>query len=434
VVATDPDWLARGQELREQVAARRERPAARHEAGAFQGSLAGEPAWVFYRYFRGLERSNLLLGALPRYAPGEWSPLPALRALSDLLLLGLVHHVGRYEPLLPGHGGRRDLRLAPGAVTGESPAMMRLLERLGGAVDPPVNVLLRGEPHTGRELLARSLHLSGPRRDGPFVVATCVGASPAQLDADLFGAEVPGRGAPLERQGKLALADGGTLYLDGVDELPLELQARLVRFLRSGEVEPAGSQRSRQVTVRLIAASHGPLEPRVTQDLFRVDLAHRLSRFAFDVPPLRERREDLPLLIQSYVNRFCHESGKRVQGITVDAMAALVRYDYPGNLQELENLIRRLVYVCPAGAPIRHNLLPEKLRVAGVEAEARAGVGTELRLDRLMAGTERSAIREALRRSRGNKAQAAKLLGLSRNGLAMKMARLGLDRRAARTS
>ncbi len=154
--------------------------------------------------------------------------------------------------------------------------------------------------------------------------------------------------------------------------------------------------------MRILAASRGPLEPHVAADRFRVDLAYRLSHFAIDVPPLRERREDLPLLIQAYVNRFCHETGKRMQGITVKAMSALVAYDYPGNLDELENIARQLVYLFPSGQPVDVTLLPEQVRLAALEGSGRVDAAvSDLELERLVAATERSAIREALRRVGG---------------------------------
>ncbi|MEO8503683.1 MAG: sigma 54-interacting transcriptional regulator [Acidobacteriota bacterium] len=425
VAASDPAWLASGGELMNQAHAHRHRPKARHEAGAFEGMLSEGRAWVFFRYFTGLERSHLLLAAFPRFEPGAWSPLPFLRAVADMLVLGLVHHVGRYEPLLPGHGRQRDLRTAPGLTVGESLAMKRLMEQLKGAIEPEVTVLLRGEAGTGRENLARTLHLSGPRSKGPFVVASCLGVAGGLLEAELFGVSVESPGRAVRRKpGKLAEADGGTLLLADVEHLPMDLQARMVRFLRSGEVEPVGGTEAQRVDVRLIASSGSALEPRAARDAFRVDLAHRLSRMAIDVPPLRDRREDLPLLIQAFVNRFCHEAGKRVHGISVKAMAALTGYHYPGNLPELENLIRQLVYICPAGQPIRHSMLPERVRTAAIEAAGRASDGSaDIQLERLVSSCEEAAIREALRRTDGNKLHAARLLGISRNGLAMKMQR-----------
>ncbi len=420
--ATDPDWLASGDALLEAIKERR------HEAGDgearslfFAGRLAGEPAWTFYRVFSALDRPYFMIVVLRRFDPAAWSPEGALFALGDLLSLGLVHHVGRYEPILPGNRGVQDLTLDPRLVVGESEAMKEVLARLRVAVDTGVHVLLRGEPGVGRELLARSIHLSSPGRNGPFITALGSGANATQVEADLFGSEVATKGGPVKREGKLLLAGGGTLFLDEVDRLPLELQARLVRFLRSGEVEPAGSREVTRVDVRLVAASHRPLEPAVARDEFRVDLAYRLSRFVIDVPPLRQRKADLPLLVQSYINRFCHETGKRVAGITTKAMTALLAYDYPGNMAELENIARQMVYLCPHGRPVDLNLLPEAVKASPLHAASRVEPGSDLELDRLVAGAEQSAILEALRRTGGNKSRAARLLGISRNTLAAKM-------------
>jgi transcriptional regulator with AAA-type ATPase domain/pSer/pThr/pTyr-binding forkhead associated (FHA) protein len=425
VSATEAGWLAAGDEILTQVR-RHHGGEARREESCFEGELAGSPSWIGYHAFEAVERPYLLILALPGFKAASWTPASSLRVLGDLLVLGLVHHVGWYEPILPGRLADKELVLAPGLVAGESPAMKALVEQMRLAVDPEIHVLVRGEAGVGKELVARSLHLSSPRRQGPFVVATCLGATPAMLEADLFGAEVPGKESVVRREGKLLLAHGGTLFLHHVEGLTLDLQARLVRFLRSGEVEPAGSRTAATVDVRLIASATGPLDPYVARDAFRVDLAYRLSQLALDVPPVRMRREDLPLLIQSAINRCCHETGKRMQGITVKAMSALLAYDYPGNLTELEAIARQLVYLCPAGQPIDVNLLPEKVRLSTVQAASRVDSGSDLDLERLVAATERSAIREALRRAHGNKSQAARLLGLSRNGLAMKMERHGL--------
>ena len=430
VIATDALWLGRGDEVLQQVlgAIRETGGSAAEEISAVCGRLDAKPAWLAYRSLQALERQYLFVGAFPVYRPSEaWSPLAGLRTLADQLILGLVHHVGQYEPILFSRPReqQRELTLEPGLVVGESKAIKRTLEELRAAVDLDVPVLLRGEPGVAKELLARSLHLSGSRSRQPFLIGSCLGASVNQIEADLFGAEVPGRHEPVEREGKLLLADRGTLYLENVDLLPLRLQDRLVRFLRSGEVEPVDSLRSRKVDVRLIASSQAPLEHGAARDLFRIDLAYRLSQFVVEVPPLRERREDLPLLIQAAINRCCHQTGKRVQGITVKAMEALTTHDYPGNLAELESIVRRLVYLCPKGRPIDDSHLPEEIRLSKVKGP-RPQAESELNLDRLIEACERAAIREALQRADGNKSEAARLLGLSRNGLAMKMTRLAL--------
>jgi transcriptional regulator with AAA-type ATPase domain/pSer/pThr/pTyr-binding forkhead associated (FHA) protein len=429
VVTTDPSWLASGEALVAQVLRQREAGRAGNsvaKAGSFLGEIGDAPSWIFYDSFLALDRGYTLVAAFPRFSPEEWSPAASLSALGHLLVLGLVHHVGWYEPILPGHPGQQDLTLDPNLVVGESQAMKQVIEQLRAAVDPPVHVLLSGEAGVGKDLLARSLHLSGPRRHAPFITATCGGAKAQQIEADLFGAEVPGKGGPLRREGKLVLANGGTLFLDEIEQLPMDLQSRLVRFLRSGQVEPAGSNEAHSVEVRLVVGSRAPLDSVVARDLFRVDLAYRLSQLMIEVPPLRDRREDLPLLIQSYINKFCHELGKRIQGITVKAMSALLSYDYPGNLAELETIARQLVYMAPVGRPVDVSLLPERVRNGPLAATSRVDAASDLELDRLVSGTEQVAIREALRRTNGNKSQAARLLGLSRNGLAIKMERYGI--------
>jgi len=425
VVSSDSGWLASGEGLMDQLLTHRNAGNSLQHGGSFQGELAGMPAWVCYHSFVALDRTYSLLAAFPNFTQDDWSPVTSFRTLGHLLVLGLVHHVGWYEPILPGRPGQQDLTLDPALVVGESQAMKQVIEQLRAAVDPAVHVLLLGEPGVGKELLARSLHLSGPRRHGPFITASCSGVRPQQIEADMFGAEVPGKTGPVKREGKLLLANGGTVFLDDVEHLPMEVQGRLVRFLRTGQVEPSGSTEAHPVDVRVVAGSRVPLESVAARDLFRVDLAYMLSQFTVEVPPLRDRREDLPLLIQSYINRFCHETGKRMQGITVKAMSALLNYDYPGNLAELENIARQLVYMSPAGKPVDVNLLPDRVR-SGTITTARVDTSSDLDLERLVGGCEQSAIREALRRTHGNKSQAARMLGLSRNGLAIKMERYGL--------
>jgi transcriptional regulator with AAA-type ATPase domain/pSer/pThr/pTyr-binding forkhead associated (FHA) protein len=424
VATTDPAWLTAAGDLLLQAAVSAQE--AGEKSRLFEGRLGRETCTVFHTSLTAMDRSYTVVCALPVFRAGGWSVLPAFRALSDLLIQWLVHHVGRYEPILPGTGVRRDLVMAPGLVLGESEVMHQVMERLRSIADPEVHVLFRGEPGSGRELLARTLHLSSPRRDGPFVVVNCGGSEARQLEADLFGAEVPGREGPLRRESKLVLADGGTLFLEDPENLPLELQARLVRYLRTGEVDERSASFSRSVDVRVMISTPEPLEQYVAEDRFRVDLAYLLSQFVVDVPPLRERREDLPLLTQGYINRFCHETGKRVAGITVKTMSALASYDFPGNLKELENLARQMVYLCASGQPVDVNLLPSEIRLSSLGAIPRINEHSDLTLEKLVATCEQAAIREAMRRSHENKSEAARLLGVSRNGLAMKMKRYGI--------
>jgi transcriptional regulator with AAA-type ATPase domain len=425
-VATDPAWLQIGDSLLETVAHER-RASERRDDGEVALQLTGRPAQLGYRTTTTLGRQYLLVTVFFGWPSEAPPPITLLAPLTDLVILGLVHHVGRYEPILPGAGPRSSLLLPPGLVLGESPAMAVMVEQLSAAVDPPVAVLLRGERGTGKELLARALHDSGERRTGPFVAATAAGADPLQVAADLFGAEVAGRSGPLLRPGKLAQAHKGTLYLADVDQLSADAQARLLRFLRTGELVPLGGREGTAVDVRLIASAPGPLEPLVARDRFRADLVERLARAVVDVPALRERREDLPLLVQTFLNRFCHQAGKRVRGVTVRAMAALTAYTYPGNLSELENVVRQMVTLCRHDEPVDLRLLPTRITAAETRLAPRVDPASDLDLGRLVDATERAAIREALRRAYGNKAQAARLLGLSRNGLGQKMERLGIE-------
>lgn len=425
VMASEGEWLTRGEELLDQV----RDEAALHSGGEVVGSLGDGKAVLCYASAEALDRQYLLAGAFPELASTEieFSLQQTFRSLLALLVIGLVHHLGRYEPILPGTRGQVDLQLAPGMIVGESPASRELMEALRAAVATTVNVLLLGEPGTRKDQLAHTIHLSGPRRDEPFLVADCRGLSEQQLDAELFGAEVAGGGKSIRRQGKISAAAGGTLFLDAVSELPLALQGKMVRFLRKSEVSPRGDGMPSKVDVRLICGSDEPLDRLAGRGVLRADLVHLLSRITVAVPPLRSRREDLPLMMQSFINRFCHETGKRVHGITVKAMSALSAYTYPGNLVELENIARRLVYRCADGQPIDINQLPQEVRLGAIHAAGSVDEESELDLSRLVADCEEAAIREALRRTDGNKSGAARLLGLSRNGLAMKMQRYQIE-------
>ena len=421
-VTSEGDWLDVAGDVLEIVSSQP------HMGGRTMGRLSldfgDRRCLVFYRFVGALERTYFMTLVIPFEQLGDWDPDLGFAAVADLLVLGLVHHVGRFEPILPGYRGQRDLTLAPGFVAGPSGTVKTLLEQLRSVADSTAHVSLVGEPGSGRELVGRTLHLSGPLRDGPFVVADCRDDNSTRLEADLFGAEIQGRSGPVRRDGKIALSTGGTLFLVGVEELPMSLQSRLVRLLRSGSYEAPEGERTVE-RIRLICASDRDLESLATEDRVRIDLAYLLSQFTLNVPPLRERIEDLPLLIQTFVNRFSHESGKRVRGITVPALSALAAYTFPGNLRELENIVRQMVFLALPESPMDVELLPAHVRQSSITG-ARPGAGSHLELARLVAQTERAAIVEALKRTDGNKSQAARLLGLSRNGLAQKIVRLGL--------
>jgi DNA-binding NtrC family response regulator/pSer/pThr/pTyr-binding forkhead associated (FHA) protein len=435
VVSTEASWIGRGEELLRAVevaeAETEEEGGANGTEIEFDEGLDDRSTSVYSTQIHALDRDYRILGAFPGLKrERRLRELPGLvHTLGNLIILGLIHHVGHFEPILPGKEAEQQLTLAPGLLLGESTASLRLLDRLRALIPEPGPILMLGETGCEFNLLARSLHLSSDRQDSPFVATSCLGADPRQLEVELFGAEIPGRKGPLRRQGRIEEAAGGTLLIEHINHLPLALQEKLVRFLRFGVLAARGAEELIEVDLRLMTTSTVPLERLIERGVLRVDLAYLLDRARLEVPPLRARREDLPLLIQWLTNRFCHQAGKRIQGITLKAMEALTEYPYPGNFLELENAVRELVYACPSGQPVHLQELPPSMRHPG---DRRPGSGvtavSDLRLDDLLAREEEAAIREALRRTDGNKSQAARLLGVSRNGLTMKMKRLGLQR------
>jgi transcriptional regulator with PAS, ATPase and Fis domain len=227
----------------------------------------------------------------------------------------------------------------------------------------------------------------------------------------------------VERQGKFQLAAAGTLFLDEIGEMPFELQAKLLRALQDKEIHPVGSPRAIPVALRVLAATNSDLLERVEAGRFRSDLYYRVAGGVLHVPPLRQRKQDIPSLVEAFIHAC--EARKSVRGVTVKALRALVDYPWPGNIRELEHEVRRLVELCPNGQAIDSTLLSKQV-VSGAEPLAEEEfLGDSLRLDSRVEQLEARLIREALTRAGGNRSQAAKLLGISRNGLAIKMKRLG---------
>jgi transcriptional regulator with PAS, ATPase and Fis domain len=287
-------------------------------------------------------------------------------------------------------------------------------------------VLILGETGVGKEHLARLLHDSSPHARGPFVALNCAAIPAELLEAELFGI---GRGIATgvaERAGRLREAHGGTLFLDEIGDMPLALQAKLLRVLESGTVEPVGAAAVR-VQVRFVAATNAALGDRIAAGQFRADLYYRLSGYALSVPPLRERREDIAPLLEHFLAKACRQTGKRIGGVTLKALRLLQRYDWPGNIRQLDNEARRLVVRCPEGQPIDSTLLPAEILNAPVPAQ---DASRELDLEQAVAALERRLILQALEQAGNSRSGAARLLGLSRNGLAAKMERLKIDVRS----
>jgi transcriptional regulator with PAS, ATPase and Fis domain len=275
----------------------------------------------------------------------------------------------------------------------------------------------------GKEHLAHILHSSSPRRNKPFVAVNCAAIPADLLEAEMFGIGKGIATGVVERPGKFQLAAGGTLFLDEIGDMPLALQAKLLRALQEKEVQPVGGA-PMTVDVRVVAATNSDLQRRIEEGFFRRDLYYRVAGFAVQVPALRQRQEDISALVEAFIDRFTREAGKSLRGITVKALRALTEHGWPGNVRELQHEVRRLVYLCPAGDAIESSMLSEHI-LAGpqpVEGALPPALELEPNVDHL----ERRLIREALARAGGNRSQAARLLGVSRNGLANKMVRLGI--------
>ena len=229
-------------------------------------------------------------------------------------------------------------------IIGESGPMLEVLSLVRRVAPSEATVLIRGESGTGKELIAKAIHFASPRAAGPLVKVNCAALPETLLESELFGHEKGAfTGAVTSRQGRFELANGGTIFLDEIGDLPLHLQAKLLRVLQEREYEKVGSSRPVKVNVRILAASHRPLEALIKAGQLREDLYYRLNVVTILIPPLRERRSDLSLLIDHFLRRFAEKNGKTIRGLTHEARDILLRYDYPGNVRELENIIERAV-------------------------------------------------------------------------------------------
>ncbi len=333
-------------------------------------------------------------------------------------------------------------------LAGESPAMQRVKEFIRRVAPTEATVLIQGDTGTGKEVIARNIHLNSPRRNRPFVAVNC-GAIPSELlESELFGHENGAfTGAIPSRQGRFELARGGTLFLDEIGDMPLMMQVKILRVLQERTFERVGSSKSIQADVRIIAATHRDLEQAIAENRFREDLYYRLNVFPIESPALRERREDLPLLIDNLVQRMEQENRGRVD-FSVEAMRCLQQYDWPGNVRELANLLERLAILYPDCLVDVHHL-PEKYLPGDAPAEGAeiiplqreeepdqhgptlVELGPEgIQLKEYLASLEELLIGQALERSGGVVAKAARLLGLQRTTLVEKMRKYGLHQSA----
>ena len=343
-------------------------------------------------------------------------------------LLGLIDQcLSRRAPAAPEVESGDGLVFPTGYVSGTSPALQELYRQMTPLQQGDLPVLIVGETGVGKEHVARMLHASSRRKDGPFVALNCAAIPADLLEAELFGVAKGAATGVAPRAGKFQLAEGGTLFLDEIGDMSQDLQAKLLRALQEKEVLPVGGPPVK-TDIRILSATNSDLRRRMEEGHLRSDLFYRVAGFVLRVPPLRERQGHIPQLVEDFLRRFAAESGKHVRGITVDALRSLAAYTWPGNVRELEHEVRRLVYVCPDGHSIDETMVSPRVLAGPVSPSPVGAAGPpadgSLDLGRRVAELERRLIEEALERTHGNRTQAARLLGISRNGLAIKIERL----------
>jgi len=306
-------------------------------------------------------------------------------------------------------------------IVGRSPVMTELFELLPQIADSDSTVLIEGPSGTGKELFARAIHNLSRRKDRPFVVVNCGALPDALLESELFGHKAGAfTDARRDKPGRFALADGGTIFLDEIGDVSAAMQARLLRVLQDHRIEPLGSVAPAEVDVRVVAATNRNLARLVRKDRFREDLYYRIRVVHLTLPALRQRREDIPLLVDHLVARFNRLQGKDIAGVSEEVLARLMDHDYPGNVRELENVIEQAFVLCRGGLiELRH--LPPEFRPAGGSTPAeRAGPMT-------LRALERRRIADALRRHEGNRRRASRELGIDPSTLYRKIKALDIE-------
>jgi len=300
--------------------------------------------------------------------------------------------------------------------------MHRLFGILEQVSESTSTVLLRGESGTGKELFARAIHMLSPRRDKPFVVINCGALPDNLLESELFGYKAGAfTDARKDKPGRIAMAEGGTLFLDEIGDVSAALQVRLLRFLQDRLYEPLGGTRSEQADVRVITATHRDLEDMVQKGEFREDLFYRINVVRLVLPPLRERKEDIPLLVEQFVKKSARLNGKDIQGVTPEVLTLLMGYDFPGNIRELENFIEYATLVCKGGWIGVEHLPDDFRRRVGVGSTEPAEVSG---MDLSWNEAERNFILNALERNQWNRSATAEQLGIHPSTLWRKLRRL----------
>jgi transcriptional regulator with AAA-type ATPase domain len=370
---------------------------------------------------------GLCLAGFFTQVPDDWQR-DFFAYAAEKLLPGEFPHGSRCAPPSPPEGR---LRLPPGMVVGTSAAIQALLRQLEATVWSDLNVLLTGETGTGKELFARLVHGSGPHARGPFVAINCAAIPAELLESELFGVTARVATGVDPRLGLFVQANGGTIFLDEIGEMPERLQAKLLRVLQEREVMSLGATAPRKIQVRVIAASNRDLAESVREGGFRADLYYRLRGLELHLPPLRQRREDLPHFVLAFAGRAAARYGKRLRGVSRGALTVLLAHDWPGNIRELANEVERAVLLCPAGGLLQKEHFgtvdrPRPVRTDEPTAGEVPRIESRSLQDQVDA-LERQAILTALAAAKGNKTAAARSLGITRNGLTLKMKRLGIS-------
>ncbi len=315
-----------------------------------------------------------------------------------------------------------------GNIIGKNPKMFEVYKRIGKVVDNKATVLIRGETGTGKELVARAIHFNGILRKGAFVVADCSGLAQDLLESELFGHEKGAfTGAIAEKLGKFELASGGTLFLDEIGNLSLATQAKLLRALQEKKIERGGGVRPIKIEVRIIAATHRDLEGAVREGSFREDLYYRLNVVLINLPPLRERKDDVPLLVDHFLRRYRSESRGRIKYFPPKTLDLLMRYNWPGNVRELENVIERALVMAKGDTILAQDLPLEIQKTSNLSYPTLPS--TRLSLKERVGGLEKEIITSALEETGGVQTEATKLLGTSRCIMRYKMEKYGIERR-----
>jgi DNA-binding NtrC family response regulator len=348
------------------------------------------------------------------------------KAALFVYIAGRLRRLQLEAPEKAGAVARREMKPSR-IIVGESPIMRALMRRVYAAIDSTADVLLTGETGTGKELFARMIHETGPTGSGPFVTVNCAAINAELAEAELFGVLRHVATGVDPRPGLFVSANRGSIFLDEIGDLSLPLQAKLLRVVQEREVMPVGSHRPRPVELRIIAASNRDLALAVDEGAFRADLYHRLRRgLIYNLPALRDRREDILALVDAFVETEARAQRKEIRGVSRKAYELLQNHSWPGNIRELEGEVARAVRECPNGSALQSgHLALLRTNVEGVApGERSATTVASLALEDRVAAAERQAIEQALATTHGNKSAAARLLRITRNGLALKMRRL----------